>query len=224
MILCCDTSTDFAVFALAGANGDLLAELTLLHGRELSRRFFGALDSLFSAAGASLDRVDAFAAGIGPGSFTGVRVAVATLKTLSQATGKPLVGVGTLDIFAGLLVGSLPADSRIAAVLPSRRGEVYAALYSAEGKLREPAFVATYDRLGALLGDLALKHPLALCGAVWALEKPPECSLTVEAAAPPAASFARLAASALKAHPHGNLADVAPLYVAPPAISQHKNR
>lgn len=222
MILCCDTSTDFAVFALAGESGELLAEVTLRHGRELSRRFFGALDSLFLAGGSSLEHIDAFAVGVGPGSFTGVRVAVATLKTLAQVAGKPLVGIGTLDIYAGLLAGSLPEDAWIVAVLPSRRGEVYASIYNAQGQAQQGPSVATHEQLSRLIGELQESHPLALCGAVSGLPQPPACSLVLDVPSPPAGSFARLAAAAVKRGAPAEPASIVPVYAAPPAISQHK--
>lgn len=224
MILCCDTGTDFAVFALAGENGELLAELTLHHGRDLSRRFFGALDSLLVSGGISLEQVDAFAAGVGPGSFTGVRVAVATLKTLAQVAGKPLVGIGTLDIYAGALAGSVPDNACIVAVLPSRKGEVYAAAYDSAGRPLQPPMVAAHEQFKQLLSSLGEKHQVALCGAVSALPGPLPVSIGMEISSPLAAPFARLANRALRANPHADPAGVAPLYVAPPAISQHKIR
>lgn len=223
-ILCCDTSTDYAVFALADQEGQLLASLAVRHGRELSRRFFDALDLLFRAAGSSLGEVDVLAAGLGPGSFTGVRVAVTTFATMAQATGKRLVGVGTLDAYGMAVSAGLPEDSRVVAVLPSRKEEVYAAVYAGGGALAEGPLVATHDELKELVGRLAGRGPLALCGAVPALPRSLLTSPHIAIPHPPAYSLALLAALCVR---EGRFADplaFTPLYLAPPAISQHKSR
>lgn len=129
LILCCDTATDHGVFALADENGSLLGAIVEEHRRTLSTRFFGCVDRLLAMAGVDFEAVDALAVGLGPGSFTGVRIAVTTLRTLAQVSGKPLIGICTLDLFAHAGMGSSAAGI-IAALLPSRRNEVYVGLYN----------------------------------------------------------------------------------------------
>ena len=220
-ILCCDTGTEYAVFALANEKGALLASHEFRHQRELSTRFFAALDTLFQAAGSSLAKVDALAVGIGPGSFTGVRVAVTTMRMLAQVRGLPLVGFGTLECYAVEAAAGTPENARIVSVLPSRRGEVYAAVYQG-GKEGKAPFVASYDQLAQDLAGLG-EGPIVLCGATGSLPEPFAAYAHLEMAAPPVQAMAFLAARALAA---GCLADpfsLNPLYIAPPAISQHKN-
>jgi len=87
------------------------------------------------AAGAAggWDSVERLAVGVGPGSFTGLRVGIATAKALALSRGLPLRGVGTLDALARGLAEEAGGRDRLV-VLDARRGEVAATLYSAEGK------------------------------------------------------------------------------------------
>jgi tRNA threonylcarbamoyladenosine biosynthesis protein TsaB len=80
--------------------------------------------------------IDCYAGGSGPGSFTGVRVALACIKGLAHATGKLAAGISNLEAVASF--GSAPLR---AALLDARRGEVYGAVYDAEGKVVIPETV-----------------------------------------------------------------------------------
>ena len=124
--LAMDTGGDYAVLALADEAGALKAARVFEGRRTLSRRLLGEVDGLLAGEGMTLADVSALAVGIGPGSFTGVRVGVTTAKTLAQVTGKPLVGVPTLDAYAWAWGEDVPT---LVVLLPSRRGEVYAAVY-----------------------------------------------------------------------------------------------
>jgi tRNA threonylcarbamoyladenosine biosynthesis protein TsaB len=112
LILAFDTATDVATSALV-ADGEVLGErvsraLTLLED----------VDALLRQAGAHTRDVDALAVGIGPGSFTGVRVGLATARGLALALGVPVAGVSTLDALASGAPGAVP-------VVDARRGEVF---------------------------------------------------------------------------------------------------
>jgi tRNA threonylcarbamoyl adenosine modification protein YeaZ len=112
-ILAFDTATDVATSALV-ADGELLGErvsraVTLLED----------LDALLRRAGASVAGVDALAVGVGPGSFTGVRIGLATARGLAFALGVPVAGVSTLEALAAGAPGAVP-------VVDARRGEIFA--------------------------------------------------------------------------------------------------
>jgi tRNA threonylcarbamoyladenosine biosynthesis protein TsaB len=86
-----------------------------------------------AAAAGGWDAVEAIAVGVGPGSFTGLRIGVATARALSAGLGLPARGVCTLDAI-GRALGERDGDSPALAVLDARRGEVFAALYSTAGE------------------------------------------------------------------------------------------
>ena len=98
-----------------------------------------AIDGVLRSARPELSDVDAFAVALGPGSFTGLRIGLSTVKGLAFATGRPVAGVPTLDALAW----SLPFCAHpVCPVLDARKNEVYAAVYrTREGRLEvlEPA-------------------------------------------------------------------------------------
>jgi tRNA threonylcarbamoyladenosine biosynthesis protein TsaB len=78
--------------------------------------------------------VERIAVGLGPGSFTGLRIAVATARALGLSRGLPVSGVCTLDAIGLALAGPAGEDSDRLAAIDARRGELFAALYSSDGK------------------------------------------------------------------------------------------
>jgi len=112
LILAFDTATDVATSALV-SSGEVL-------GERLSRAvtLLEDVDALLRQAGAHTADVEALAVGIGPGSFTGVRVGLATARGLALALGVPVAGVSTLDALAAGTPGAVP-------VVDARRGEVF---------------------------------------------------------------------------------------------------
>jgi tRNA threonylcarbamoyladenosine biosynthesis protein TsaB len=132
LILALDTSGDMCSVALARGDGTVRSVFSFQHERRLSERLPGAITFVLNDAQTTLADVDALAVGLGPGSFTGVRVGVTMAKTLAQALDRPVVGVCSLAALAAPLLPLLAAaggDALLAAVSPARRGEVIAAFY-----------------------------------------------------------------------------------------------
>ena len=194
LILSCDTATDTSVFVVSDGPR-LLSTVTRPNRRDLSVRFFTDMDEALGEAGKSFAEIDALAVGIGPGSFTGVRVGVTTFRTLAQATGKPLVGVGTLDVY-GYAAFSEHASETIIAVLPSRRGEVYAAIYKSGALAVEP-FAATFAELTAHVETLGGEDTIALTGPPSILPADFAALRYIEVVAPPPFALADLADNAV---------------------------
>jgi tRNA threonylcarbamoyladenosine biosynthesis protein TsaB len=128
LILAIDTATTCTSVAITVGDihgGELLASLTLNSKVTHSRRLLSALDWLLVESDVSLTDIEGLAVGLGPGSFTGLRIAMATVKGLAMATGKPLLGVPTLDALALHCTGEKP----VCVVLDARKREVYTAWY-----------------------------------------------------------------------------------------------
>jgi tRNA threonylcarbamoyladenosine biosynthesis protein TsaB len=212
-----DTSGERCVLALADEDGAVQAVSVFEGKRSLSRRLMGELDGLLTRSGLTLPDLTAFAVGLGPGSFTGVRVGVTTAKTLAQVTGKPLVGVGTLDAYAAVW-WDYDDDTSIVPVLPSRRGEVYAAVYRGGRNVEEP-FAVPVEALTARLGRMG---GVIVCGSPSLLPDWPGPSLA-QPWTPPE-GLAKLAARRLAAGDTDDPLGLVPLYVVAPSISTPKKR
>jgi tRNA threonylcarbamoyladenosine biosynthesis protein TsaB len=105
-----------------------------------SERLLPAIDAVLRAAGVRLEDVGAFAVSVGPGSFTGLRVGIATVKGLAFGAETPVAAVPTL---AALALPALDGVAPVAALLDARRGEVYAAVFAPDGRPLAPDAVLT---------------------------------------------------------------------------------
>jgi tRNA threonylcarbamoyladenosine biosynthesis protein TsaB len=118
--------------SVALLDGDrLVAEITSEDGRLHSERLLPAIDRLLALADTPLDAVGAFAVSIGPGSFTGLRIGLATVKAFAFDERRPVAGVPTL---AALCAAAAGAPGPVAALLDAKRGELYAAVCAWAGE------------------------------------------------------------------------------------------
>ncbi|HEY2431474.1 MAG TPA: tRNA (adenosine(37)-N6)-threonylcarbamoyltransferase complex dimerization subunit type 1 TsaB [Vicinamibacterales bacterium] len=213
-ILSLDTSSASGSAAIL-RDGAILVErrgdAARTHGERLPRELMDLLD----AAGLRLDEIDRFAVAIGPGSFTGLRIGIATVQGLALAAGKLVTPVSTFDalrISAGL------SDTAIAVWIDAHRGEVFAMLYGADGRVQhEPTSLppdATLDAWALALAPLSSVR-FAGDGAVKyrdAIERRIGGAATIAPAVPPLAAVIASIADAAPdrgVRPHA----VAPLYV-----------
>jgi tRNA threonylcarbamoyladenosine biosynthesis protein TsaB len=124
-ILALDTATNSCSVA-ATDDGKLAAELTISKNQTHSKHLMELIHSVLENAGFGVVDLDGLAVTIGPGSFTGLRIGISTIKGLAHALGKPVVGVSTLKALARQC-GQTP--HLICPLLDARKGEVYAATY-----------------------------------------------------------------------------------------------
>jgi tRNA threonylcarbamoyladenosine biosynthesis protein TsaB len=125
-ILAVDTSQKTVSTAVL-ADNVIRADIFIDSGRHHSEILLPAIEDVLLLAGLEPDEMDLFAVTIGPGSFTGLRIGAATIKGLALATGKPVVGVSTLDALAH---NATPAGKwRICPMLDAQKNQVYTALY-----------------------------------------------------------------------------------------------
>ena len=125
LILAFESSAKAASAALV-RDGRLLAQTVQVSALTHSRTLLPMAEDLLKNCELKLDAVDLFAVAQGPGSFTGIRIGVSTVKGLSWAADRPCVGVSTLETLAwhGLAAGGL-----ICPVMDARRSQVYNALF-----------------------------------------------------------------------------------------------
>jgi tRNA threonylcarbamoyladenosine biosynthesis protein TsaB len=136
LVLALDTTTRAGSVALLSDDrvvAELVGDATRTHGERLPLDLMRTLD----AASVPVSAVDLLAVAAGPGSFTGLRVGIATMQGLAMAIGRRIVAVSALDALARAGAGG---DLPVAAWIDAQRGEVFAALYDATGTrtLTEP--------------------------------------------------------------------------------------
>ena len=124
-VLGVDTSIRTGSVALL--EGDtVLAEVAATSAQTHAKRLMSAIDVTLEIAGLTIAECDGFAVTTGPGSFTGLRIGISTVKGLGFATKKPVTGVSTLEA----LVYQFPSFPHLVCpVLDARKGQIYTALY-----------------------------------------------------------------------------------------------
>jgi len=133
-ILAVETSAKVASVAVL-SDGILLGEYTVNNKMTHSETLMPMIDRLLSDLDITVSDIDLFAASVGPGSYTGLRIGVATVTGLASALDKKVIGIGTLEALAYRLPH---AEHLITPIMDARRGRVYTATYIWEdGKLRE---------------------------------------------------------------------------------------
>ena len=160
MILAFETASQVGGVALADA-GRLLGERPLgRSGRQHAAELLGAVDALLAEAGRVLEDVEAIALSIGPGSFTGLRIGLASALGLCFGTERNIVPVPTLAALA-LQAGDAPL---IVPMLDARKGQVYTGLYGPPGlELREDAVLEPIPWLRELR-ELPGADPITVLG------------------------------------------------------------
>jgi len=151
LLLALDTSTRVASVAVHDGQ-QVLSETTWLAGREHSARLLVEAGSALERVGQTPRDLTGLVVARGPGSFTGVRVAISAAKGMAAALSLPLWGVSTLDVVAAQ-AGAV--DRPVRAVLEAGRGRVATALYQA-GECVEAPRLATLTELVSLLAERTL--------------------------------------------------------------------
>lgn len=125
-VLAIETATMLGGVALIDNSEGLIAEIRLNVQSTHSERLMTGVDYILKQSGLTISDIDSFALSIGPGSFTGLRIGLSTIKGLSCATGKPIVSVPTLEALAW----NFPyCKYPVCTMLDARKQEVYAALF-----------------------------------------------------------------------------------------------
>lgn len=127
-ILAVDSTAEVCSVAVCNEER-LISEITINTGNTHSQTLLPALEQALKLADMKIDDIDIFACSTGPGSFTGVRIGVATIKGVAYGKGKPCVSVSTLEALAFNIKGY---DGILCPVMNARRSQVYNALFKYE--------------------------------------------------------------------------------------------
>ena len=146
MILAIDTTSEFGSMALVDEDGRVIGELAMRSPDGFSHVLYGHLRDFLDAHALQVNDISCFACAAGPGSFTGVRVGMAAVKGLAEATGKPATAVSNLQALA--CFGELPLR---ATLLDARRGEIFGAVYNNALEILRPEVVMKLDEWVATL-------------------------------------------------------------------------
>jgi len=128
-ILCIDTSSSAGSVVLICKEG-ILGELYVDSPQTHSARLLMGIDAVLKSANRTISDIDAFAVISGPGSFTGIRIGLTTVKGLAEALRKPVVPITS---FAAWVEKYPHLQGILVPLIPARRGEVYASVYERKG-------------------------------------------------------------------------------------------
>lgn len=215
-LLTIDTSTNTCSVALS-CDGRVMGEYLLEMQRTLSERLLAGVELLLAGAGLTVQDMDGFGVALGPGSFTGLRIGIATVKGLALVTGKPVAGFSSL----AMLAMNLPwADAPVCPMFDARKKEVYTGLYRCR-ELPEPVipdcvvspetFLARLEGPVIFVGDGAVRYREHIESRLGARARFAPASVTQ----PRASAGALLAEAEFARGSSVTAAALAPLYIRP---------
>lgn len=129
-ILAMDSSGLVASVAIV-EDGNLIAEYTMNYKKTHSQTLLPMMDEIIKMTDTNLEMLDAIAVAKGPGSFTGLRIGLATAKGLALTLNKPVIGVPTIE---GLAMNLYGTKALICPLMDARRNQVYTGIYRFEGE------------------------------------------------------------------------------------------
>ena len=158
LIISVETATLSGSVALSRGEG-IVAAFAGDSGVSHSNTLLHDIDKILNEAQVDLSGVDLFAVATGPGSFTGLRIGIATVKALAATLGRPCAGIPTLQAVA-LAAGRSPHS---VALLPAGRGEVFAQLFS----VTQDGFVTALDEATHISPQRLIEKYGSLASVLW---------------------------------------------------------
>jgi tRNA threonylcarbamoyladenosine biosynthesis protein TsaB len=225
-VLGVDTATDYAVVGVT-AGGEIVREVSIGPGPDgrprHSQILLTEIEASVEAAG-GWPRIGRIAVGIGPGSFTGLRIGIATVRALAQAREVPLAPVGSLTALARGISESRSERPLGLPVFDARRNEAFAALFADREELWPP-FVAPPEELSTRVREL---DGTALAAGDGALRFAAELEAAGATVAPPEDPIHRVAARHVckvgEAAAEAPTDQIQPLYLRPPDAKRWRER
>lgn len=140
-ILSVDSSSQAATAAVL-CDGEILCEYTQNQNKTQSVKMLPMIERMLSDVGLELSDIDVFASGVGPGSFTGVRIGVATVRGFAKTLGKPAVAVNSLEILEN---GVSAFGGTVISLISARENECYCAAYEQNKELLAPCVMTVEE-------------------------------------------------------------------------------
>ncbi len=219
LILSLETATRCSSAALTRGtlmDGEVLACLSFSSSITHSRRLIGIVDTLFRETETGWSDIEGVAVGLGPGSFTGLRIGMATAKGFAAAAQKKLLGVSTLDALASMCL----TGGTVCAVLDARKKQVYTAFYDGgdDGSLirRDKIQVLSPQQLVGKIDDpvVMVGDGVLTYGDFWKEQLGDRVKFApYQLHAPSAAAVGLLCGGLLYENKYLDLATAAPVYV-----------
>jgi len=213
-------STTIASAALCRDN-ELLANETWGVRRGNSGVLFEVLDEILSRHDLAPEQIDGFGVGLGPGSFTGLRISISAMRAMALPDATPVIGVSSAEAIAAAIAATHPNLASIAIVGDARRDRLWFSEFSqADGQLTQtrPFVLMPTSELGAAVSDGAL-----IATPDWASleerladETPSDATLIQEPTIPTAAHVAQRAA--VRQHSDTTPLKLEPIYMHPPVF------
>lgn len=144
LLLGVDSSSQAATAAVV-RDGEILCEYTLNQNKTQSVKMLPMIERMLSDVELTVNDIDVFACGIGPGSFTGVRIGVATVRGFAKTLEKGAIPVNALEILAN----NVPNEARVIALISARENECYCAVYENNEEVLSPC-VKTVEEIVAI--------------------------------------------------------------------------
>ena len=224
ILLCLDTSGPVAGVALM-EDGAVRYEAMAVNAFTHSQSILPMTEEAYLRTGMTVSQTDYFAVTVGPGSFTGVRIGVSTVKALAHASGMPCIAVDALEAMAN---GVRPYPGVIGPIQDARAGQVYGAAFAGGTLDRllpdEPLKLEEFLEKAATFGE-----KLLFLGDGMPVHRTRIAEIMGERAAfaPPHLSFLRPASAAALAWEKRDQAvdylELKPLYLRPPQAERQKN-
>ncbi|MBP5427359.1 MAG: tRNA (adenosine(37)-N6)-threonylcarbamoyltransferase complex dimerization subunit type 1 TsaB [Clostridiales bacterium] len=147
-ILALDTSTKVASVAIIDQDKMLAEYFVNTDKMNHSQKLMPVIDGVIKDLGIDLREIDYYAVSVGPGSFTGLRIGVATVKGMAYANNKKVVAVDTLDAIANNVSYS---DDIVCCIMDARNRQVYVAMYDGKKKIVEDTAIDIDELIDKLI-------------------------------------------------------------------------
>lgn len=219
LILCIETGTDICSVGIA-RDGELVSLRESAEGRDHAKHVGVFVDELLRETGIAPDELDAVAVGMGPGSYTGLRIGVSFAKGLCYGLQIPLVAIGSLDALAEVAIEDNEAgildieawdEALLCPMVDARRMEVYTRLYNAKGEPQSDVKAEIIDANS--FADVRKERLLIIFGNGAAKCREVLSDATYINVAPSARGLARLAEQRLQAGQTEDIAYFEPFYL-----------